>query len=144
MKKEEIELIDKIYDAFEMINDLSRNYYNIETGEVVWISEFDPSITAKEAEDIEENWDKYIPLPSQYDLREYDDMEEFAKNYPNEIISQELLRAITGRGAFRRFKDRCYDFGIEKEWFSFRDKVLKEKAIRWCIENELIQSAEDD
>ncbi len=46
-----------------------------------------------------------------------------------------LLRAIKGKGAFRRFKDIVIEFQIEDQWYSYRDKRLKQIAIEWCQDN---------
>ena len=48
-----------------------------------------------------------------------------------------LYRAIDGRGAFRRFKNQLYQFGLEKEWYQFRDKYFEQIAREWCLENDV-------
>lgn len=48
-----------------------------------------------------------------------------------------LYRAIDGRGAFRRFKNQLYRFGLEKEWYQFRDKYFEQIAREWCLENDV-------
>ncbi|MEH7302773.1 UPF0158 family protein [Neobacillus drentensis] len=48
-----------------------------------------------------------------------------------------LLRAIKGKGAFRRFKDNIIDLGLEDQWYSYRSKCYKEIAIEWCRENNI-------
>jgi hypothetical protein len=40
----------------------------------------------------------------------------------------ELLDAIRGRGAFRRFKDAIHRFGIADEWYRFREEAFEEIA----------------
>jgi hypothetical protein len=42
-----------------------------------------------------------------------------------------LLDKIRGSGAFRRFKDTVYRYGIEKDWFRFKDEAYKEIAVSW-------------
>ncbi len=42
------------------------------------------------------------------------------------------LGSLHGRGAFRRFKDTVYQFGLEKAWYGFRDDCYREVALRWC------------
>ena len=46
-----------------------------------------------------------------------------------------LIIAISGRGAFRRFKDEVRRLGVEKAWYEYRDAAQREKAIEWCEEN---------
>jgi hypothetical protein len=75
--------------------------------------------------------DDYLKLPSKFDIDEYEIMERFCLYVPDEKISNVLLGKIRGSGAFRRFKDTIYRYGIEKEWFRFRDEAYKEIAISW-------------
>ena len=59
-------------------------------------------------EDIKEGFvEDYIPLPGQYDINEYRIMEEFIYELPAGKNQDVLARTIQGRGAFRRFKDKC-------------------------------------
>ncbi|WP_276662556.1 UPF0158 family protein [Syntrophomonas wolfei] len=49
----------------------------------------------------------------------------------------ELLYAIRGRGAFRRFKDKVQRLGIQQQWDKFREEAFKEIAIDWCEYNNI-------
>ena len=81
--------------------------------------------------------DDYLKIPDQFEIHEYKIMERFCLSVPDEDISNELLDKIRGRGAFRNFKDAVYDFGIEKDWFKYRDKAYREIAVDWLEFNEL-------
>lgn len=35
-----MDIIDKIYEALEMVSDDLKGYYNIKTGQILWISEY--------------------------------------------------------------------------------------------------------
>jgi hypothetical protein len=48
-----------------------------------------------------------------------------------------LYIAIQGRGAFRRFKDEISELGIEKQWYEYKDKKIKDLVIEWCKEQHL-------
>lgn len=52
-------------------------------------------------------------------------------------LKSNLLRAIHGKGAFRRFKETVAYHGIREEWFAFERKAYVELAERWCRDNEL-------
>ena len=72
-------------------------------------------------EDIEEGFiEDYIPLPRQYDMNEYRMMEEFIYDLPAGRAQDALDAAIRGKGAFRRFKDRLYDFDLQEKWYKYR------------------------
>ncbi|MBP7222336.1 MAG: hypothetical protein KBA50_03710 [Sedimentibacter sp.] len=79
----------------------------------------------------------YISLPSKYDIHEYQIMEDFIDSLTNTSHINSLERAITGEGAFRRFKDTINYLGIEKRWYDFKRKVLEKIAIEWCEDNDL-------
>jgi hypothetical protein len=75
--------------------------------------------------------DDYLKLPSKFDIDEYEIMERFCLSVSDEKISNVLLAKIRGSGAFRRFKDTIYQYGIEEDWFRFRDEAYKEIAVSW-------------
>jgi hypothetical protein len=78
--------------------------------------------------------DDYLKLPSKFDINEYEIMERYCLSVASKKVSDVLLGKIRGSGAFRRFKDTIYRYGIEEDWFSFRDEAYKEIAISW-LEN---------
>jgi hypothetical protein len=54
--------------------------------------------------DVVENFEYYLELPNKYDVNEYEIMEEFCLTVSDQRKQDSLLRAIKGKGAFRRFK----------------------------------------
>ena len=70
-------------------------------------------------------------------------MEDFCRSVKNEQISDSLCRMIRGRGAFGRFKDGIRRYGIEENWYKFRDRALKEIVKDWC-EGEGIEYIDDE
>ena len=146
--------LSDIIEAIEFDTEMSRSYLNTKTGEVVTIME--ESFTAAEdgepLEDIPE-WqhdnikmakeildskdDTFLDLPTKYDFHEYRVMEEFCVSVEDQEISDALYSAIKGRGTFRRFKDALHRFGVQDQWFKFRDEALKQFAIDWCRENDI-------
>ncbi len=53
-------------------------------------------------------------------------MEEFIYDLPEGKNKDILDRAIRGSGAFRRFKDRIYDFGLENSGTNIVMMLMKE------------------
>ncbi|WP_241993815.1 UPF0158 family protein [Mesobacillus foraminis] len=47
------------------------------------------------------------------------------------------MRAIRGKGAFRRFNDNIINFQLEEQWYSFRERCFRQIAISWCKENQI-------
>jgi len=142
--------LSDILEGLEMVSDETYYYLNKETGEVILLTEEDFSVAGNEEvfenipdwqrENIKavrelEDTDKYVPLPDKYDINEYNIMERFCLSITDEKISDELYHSIKGSGAFRRFKENIYRYGIENDWYKYRDQALKEIAIDWCREN---------
>ena len=96
--------------------------------------------TGEDAEDlrrIDDGDPNYVGLPDRFEIDEYDMMRDFARSVEEPGLSDELLRAISGSGAFRRFKDAVYRRGIEKQWFDFRDESYNRIARDWCDLNKV-------
>lgn len=128
--------LSDIIDAIEMANQYSESFLDRETGEIVWISEM--AMTSDEQEEAYEQLDEhgFYRLPSTFDIREYDMMEEFIYSLP-EPLQNKLEQVIRGKGAFRRFKNTIRYLGIEDEWYQYQASEYRRKAIEWCEENEL-------
>ena len=87
--------------------------------------------------DVVENFENYIELPTKDEINEYDIMEEFCLTISDQRKQDSLLRAIRGKGAFRRFKDRIIELDIENQWYVYRGEQLKQIAIEWCRDNHI-------
>ena len=128
--------LDNIIEALEFVNfgmDTSA-YLNPKTYEIVYIDEFNSDISEEEQEEI---YDEYIGLPTKYDIDEYSMMEDFIETIEDERLYNQLYIAISGKGAFRRFKDTCINFDIINDWYKFREEKYKELAIEWCKDNNI-------
>lgn len=81
--------------------------------------------------------DKYIPLPTKFDIHEYGIMERLCLSIRDTKISDILYNSIKGSGAFRRFKQNIYRYNIQDDWYNYRDAALREIAIEWCEDNNI-------
>ena len=93
--------------------------------------------------------DDWLPLPTKYDIHEYSIMEDFCFSADNLEVREELLAAIKGRGAFRYFKSVIHRYGIQDEWYQYRDNEIGKKAISWLKNHGILykpgrQSAHDE
>lgn len=143
--------LSNLIEAIEAHSDELQSLLNLKTGEIYLVS--DEAIQIAENDDSDysdwqkeeikiakhyiENENDYLVLPSQYDVNEYQIMEDFASNIEDEKIADQLLISLQGKGAFRRFKDSVILLGIDKEWYEFKNERYKQFAIRWCEENEI-------
>jgi hypothetical protein len=145
--------LSNIIDALEMQFEGSLSYLDLDTGQVVTVSE-DLLREAEEHGDEEpdlsdwqqDEWeiakkivssDHFIPLPTKFDVHEWEIMHDFSLAVGSDGIRGDLLRAIHGAGAFRNFKDTVRRLGIESEWFGFRADALRQIASDWCQENHI-------
>ena len=74
---------------------------------------------------------RFVPLPDNFEINEHDMMRRFGQSIDDVHLSAALQRAIRGKGAFRRFKDRVYGAGIAERWHAFRDDCYREVAAEW-------------
>ncbi|WP_077706334.1 UPF0158 family protein [Virgibacillus dokdonensis] len=145
--------LSDLIDEMDMQSDDSNGFVNKKTGEIVYImreflsmaedgekGDHLPSWEQKQlklAEDIVFSFEKYQTIPSKYDMNEYDIMEDFCLAVKNERHQQQLLTAIRGKGAFRRFKDKIIALDLEDDWYDYHHNRLKEIAIDFCHRHEI-------
>lgn len=72
----------------------------------------------------------------------YRDMAEFVAGIRHRRAAELLDRAISGRGAFRRFKDTLAEFpDLREGWFRFRDARARRRALWWLVDQGLVDRA---
>lgn len=72
-----------------------------------------------------ENW---AALPNTFDIHEWEIMRRFADSVDDEDLSDDLHRAIHGKGAFRMFRATIEDAGVREDWFAFKHDAVREIA----------------
>ena len=139
--------LEDLMDAMDWSD--ADSFLNVETGAILtlydgiddaWDEYGDGGLDEDDIDDPElanfvRNEDQYLRLPDRYDIDEYRIMRHFAWSRGDDAHSSALMRAIQGRGAFRRFKDTCYRLGIEQQWYDYKEARLMEIAREWCAEN---------
>lgn len=142
-----------IMDEMETLLEESHSFLNVKTGEIVWLTTED-LIAAEDEEpfdhlpqwqqenrsiamDVVDHSKDYIELPTKYDVNEYEIIDSFCFTVGNQKKQESLLRAIKGKGAFRRFKEKIVDFNMEDQWYSYRNECFKQIAIEWCQGNNI-------
>ncbi|MFI3253806.1 MAG: UPF0158 family protein [Eubacteriales bacterium] len=127
--------LELMLEALEMASDFATAYYDIEEHKVEWIHEMDECGASEEiVELIEETSGRFFRIPNQYDIHEYEIMRDFVEELTEGTVQEDLSRRISGRGAFRNFKDGVNLHGIEKQWYEYKDKALEKIALEWCEE----------
>ena len=129
--------LDIIVEALEMTDDETEFFFDREKNDTVMLSQYSDDYQQVSDMIDEDEDDRFIRLPSQREINEYGMMEEFVSNVRNDSQRVALEIALSGRGAFRHFKDTVIRFGIEKNWYAFRDKEYLHVAREWCVENDV-------
>ncbi len=72
----------------------------------------------------------------------YRDMEDFAALLPDRRVAEMLVRAVAGRGAFRRFGDVLSDLPeVREQWSRFRNARARRRALDWLESQGLVSAA---
>ncbi len=152
MRKLKIDWVD-LEAAFhtEMDIMMMRNFLDLETGEIIGISdeianylelegeEIEPGLSVwmqeeiKKARQVEEGYrTRYIRIPEEDSHEAYRDMEHFITTVRDDRLRDRLWRAISGRGAFRYFRDVLAEYPAERErWLVFSDRCSKKRILEW-------------
>ena len=147
-----------VVNEMDVLDEEWTAYINKKTGELVTVTEEEANIVEAEGEDDEfiPDWqretlpkvrevlesDDFVALPDKFEIHEYSIMERFCLSLPDEGLQDELLHAIRGSGAFRRFKNAIHRKDIQDDWYRFRDQALKRIAIDF-LESEGIPWQDD-
>jgi hypothetical protein len=148
-------LLSDIVDALDVQLDEYSSFLDLDSGKVESVADDLLRLAEDREEDSapelpdwqQEQWEvakqivsseRFLPLPSKYDVNEWEIMQDFSISVTPESVRDDLLRAIHGSGAFRRFKDTVRDRGVESAWFEFRAAAFKKIAADWCNENAIV------
>ena len=146
--------LNDIVDALEMQFDEYSSFLDLDSGRVDTVSH-DLLRKAEEYDDDEPDlpaWQKpeweiarrivfsgrFRELPTRFEVHEWEIMREFSDTVESARIREDLLHAIHGAGAFRNFKYILRRNGIESAWFAFRAEALKQIALDWCEEQDIV------
>jgi hypothetical protein len=105
-------------------------FVNTRTGEVrvslgEGLDEFDDDVDFRK----DEEW---LYLLSRYDLDELGAMKKFARD-ASPAAGRDLYEALSGGGAFRRFRDVIHRRGLQQDWDQYRERCFADQI---CFELE--------
>lgn len=131
--------LKQVIQAMEEASEAYTLYLDTQTGKTVYLQDYFVTGETDEAlaMEIEDNHGRFLRFPDQYEIHEYSIMEQFAESLSPGKAQEELAYAIRGKGAFRRFKSSLRYFGLEQRWYDFKAEIFREKAIRWCRDNDV-------
>ena len=150
--------LNDVIEALEAAEEECTHYLDRSTGEIVMITNEEME-AAEEDELISEypDWQReailkareilksenFFALPDQFDIHEYQIMEDFCLVFEDRRVGEDLRRLIKGSGAFGRFKNAIYSMGAEKAWYQFRRTEIEKMAIQWLEQEEIAYQRED-
>lgn len=142
-----------LMDELEGYSEESQSFLNIKTGEFVFVTLEDMRAAEDEepfnhlyewqqesrmiAIDVVDHFENYKELPTRYEINEYEMMENFCLTVSHQRKQDDLLRAIRGKGAFRRFKETIIEFDLVDQWYTYREECYRQVAIQWCEKNQI-------
>lgn len=75
---------------------------------------------------------RYVRIPERGPTMAYKSLSDFIETVEDPLLREELSNALTGKGAFRRFKDVLIDYPKErKRWHGYNAKAMKREIIEW-------------
>ncbi|MYL50557.1 hypothetical protein GLV98_13750 [Halobacillus litoralis] len=124
-------------ETFAVVHFPPGMYDEVEMGEpyetrIDWIEE-----DWKSAEMVVHNEERFVKLPSKWDINDYEIMEDYSYSIEDEQVRKQVLNAIRGRGAFRRFREHVEYHGLLNDWYKYKTDRYVEIAREWCEENDI-------
>ena len=143
--------LNSLGQEFEAVMDPVDFYFDRETEEVVFLDtdnfplededEEEPgeeALWVKElSENMEANPDRFVKLPSKYEINEWQIMSDFVDERPKGERKDILQDSIHGKGAFRMFRTMVERYDLLEDWYAFKAAAYREKAREWCEENDI-------
>jgi len=160
MERPKVKLED-IIEGIEMSQEERQAYLDLHTGRIEYIDD-QTSWAMRDDEDqslpdwqrplveiarlieADEEGERVLPLPKQFEADEWQMMAEFAAGIDDDAVRDELSHACRGGGAFRRFKDAVHRLGLADEWYAYRDEGYRQLAADWCWANDIPCEAKGD
>jgi len=144
--------LKELVGEWDMTSDMASLYLNKQTGELYMVrddgmlgfeedydeGEEQPDWEREEREkrcEIEDSKD-WVAVPTRDTHEAYRVMERFCLAQDDKLVEL-LLTAISGKGAFRRFKDVIHRHGLEKSWYAYQEACATEELKGWLEVSEI-------
>lgn len=112
-------------------------YLDIEDEKVIMSSI--ETMDQDEIEELEQNADRYIPIPQIFSGEKWEDMRDFISDLDvDDTVRNLLLSTIRGSGAFRRFEDAVVQIGKLDAWHEYSHRIDCKKTLDWLLYKDLI------
>ena len=139
--------LKELVGEWELTSDMASLYLNKQTGELYMVRKDDMLGFEEEDSDEEDelpDWEReereklreiegskdWVPVPTRDTHEAYRVMERFCLEQDDKLVEL-LMTAISGKGAFRRFKDVIHRHGLEKSWYAYQEARATEELKDW-------------
>ena len=130
--------LEQLCCAFEDDRSVLEYYLDLETGTILFTSELDPEEAPLRLEQLEDECERYLPIPHLSSHESYQIMEDFIETVANKILKKNLAIAIAGKGAFARFKGVLLEYPSERErWFKFKKEKVMNEILVWLYDADI-------
>ena len=143
--------LSDVIEALDMESDELHSCLDPETGEIITFNEEEAHIAERGDWATAPSWmQEYLPkvkralqdprmleLPDRIHIDEWRMMQDFASEQEQCRCHPELMSAVHGSGAFRRFKHAIYRLGLEDAWFRYREAAYERVAREWLEDNNI-------
>jgi len=127
----------QIQEIAENLDCGMRCFYNLKTGEIKTLLDFDSWIGAdeelweEESKEIDENWDDYFEFEGFESHESFKIMEDFAEIVEDTKLRNNLINALNRPKPFRNFKWQIDNSGdYRQQWFDYKNM----RYIQWIKE----------
>lgn len=143
--------LQDIVAAIDVPNPEWESYLDLESGEIVTVTEDERGALEDPEPDLLPAWqreqlprirealdsDRYVRLPDSFEIHEWSIMERFCHTVDKTSAREELLHAIHGSGAFRRFRRGLERLGLCEQWYAYRQNEFEQVARDWLEANHI-------
>jgi hypothetical protein len=120
--------LESVVEALESQLDTINYFYDRSSGEVVMIDEEFGEVS----EDLEEQSDRFILIPSITANESFQIMEDFVETLVDEELQEMLNQALIEKGAFQRFQEVLQRYPTRwQQWLRFRVGKVEARALEW-------------
>ena len=144
-----------LVDALEEQSENVFAYLDRETGSVELISQELLSLAEEDPESIDSllywereemklaiqvtnNPQRYLRLPNRFEIHEWQIMRDFSYQVRSEYTRTALSDALSGKGAFRSFRNQIANLDLWDAWNHFKQDALMEIALDWSRVHNII------
>ena len=128
---------DELIMAFENGNLDNHFFINLEKNEIVNINENIDMNYSDRLDELDNDIDRYLPIPSDFQWNEKTLMETFAYGLENLDIIDVFIDTLQRRKPFKNFKLLLDKFNLREKWYDYREREVKNELINWLIESEI-------